>query len=334
MRKSRVVGLTALAAATALVISACSGTPGQAGGSTTAAPAESSGSAAASSGASAGADATSLPGAENVGKVGGSGCGIPHGPYDEPAKKGGDVRVAWNDPPLSFNNNTTHANAVANANIQYFTNLGFTYYDKDLNLINNDQFGTCEIISLDPLTVKYTVNEGVKWSDGVQIGAADLVLSWGAQSGNFNDEEANVVTDDATGDSTVVAGAGVAFDKVDTSLSLIKDFPVIGDDGRSATFIWSQYYLDYQTASPANNGAAGTLLPAHVVGSEGARHRPIRRPPTRRSSPRSRTRTRPSSSRSPTSGTPASTPISCRRTRACTCPAVRTRSPPTSSARA
>ena len=39
MRKSRVVGLTALAAVTALVISACSGTPGQAGGSTTAAPA-------------------------------------------------------------------------------------------------------------------------------------------------------------------------------------------------------------------------------------------------------------------------------------------------------
>ena len=268
MRKSRVVGLTALAAVTALVISACSGTPGQAGGSTTAAPAESSGSAAASSGASAGVDVTSLPGAENVGKVGGSGCGIPHGPYDEPAKKGGDVRVSWNDPPLSFNNNTTHANAVANGNIQYFTNLGFTYYDQDLNLINNDQFGTCEIISLDPLTVKYTVNEGVKWSDGVQIGAADLVLSWGAQSGVFNDEKATVVTDDATGDSTVVAGAGVAFDKVDTSLSLIKDFPVIGDDGRSATFTWSQYFLDYQTASPANNGAAGTLLPAHVVGAK------------------------------------------------------------------
>src|SRR6478609_261165 len=260
MRKSRVVGLTALAAVTALVISACSGTPGQAGGSTTAAPAESSGSAAASSGASAGVAATSLPGAENVGKVGGSGCGIPHGPYEEPAKKGGDVRVAWNDPPLSFNNNTTHANAVASANIQYFTNTGFSYYDKDLNLINNDQYGTCEIISLDPLNVKYTVKEGVKWSDGVQVGAADLVLSWAAQSGNFNDEEAKL--DD---EGNLLPSTGVAFDKVDKSLSLIKDFPVIGDDGRSATFVWSQYYLDYQTASPANNGAAGTLIPAHVV---------------------------------------------------------------------
>src|SRR6478752_9611163 len=220
MRKSRVVGLTALAAATALVISACSGTPGQAGGSTTAAPAESSGSAAASSGASAGADATSLPGAENVGKVGGSGCGIPHGPYEEPAKKGGDVRVAWNDPPLSFNNNTTHSGATAIANIMYFTNTGFTYYDKDLNLINNDQYGTCTVVSLAALTVKYTVNEGVKWSDGVQIGAADLILSWGARSTNFNTEEAKT---DA--DGNLLPSAGVAFDQTDVSLKLIKDFP-------------------------------------------------------------------------------------------------------------
>jgi len=264
MRKTRAVALTALAATAALVISACSGAPGQQTSSTAAAPAQSSEGASASSGAaSSGAAATSLPGAENVGKAGGSGCGIPHGPYEEPATKGGEVRVAWNDPPLSFNNNTTHSNAVASSNIQYFTNLGFSYYDQDLNLINNDQFGTCEIISLDPITVKYTVNEGVKWSDGVQIGAADLVMSWGAQSGNFNDEEAKL--DD---EGNLLPSAGIAFDKKDPSLNLIKDYPTIGDDGRSATFVWSKYFLDYQTAGPANNGAAGTLVPAHVVGAK------------------------------------------------------------------
>ena len=154
---------------------------------------------------------------------------------------------------------------------------GFTYYDQDLNLINNDQFGTCEIVSLDPLTSKYTVNEGVKWSDGVQIGAADMILSWAAQSGFFNDEEAKV--DD---EGNLLPYAGVAFDKADPSLSLIKDFPTIGDDGRSATFVWSQYYLDYQTASPANNGAAGTCIPAHVVGEEGTEDRRSRPRRTRR----------------------------------------------------
>lgn len=265
MRRTRAVGLTALAAAAALVVAACSGTPGQQSSATTSgAAAATSGSAAATSGAGGGgANATSLPGAENVGKVGGSGCGIPHGPYEEPATKGGEVRVSWNDPLLSFNNNTTHGNATANANVDYLTQSGFSYFDKDLNLINNDQFGTCEVISLDPLKVKYTVNEGVKWSDGVQIGAADLVLSWGAQCDCFNDSEAQ--TDD---EGNLLPATGVAFDKVDPSISLIKDYPEIGDDGRSATFTWSQFYVDYQQANPADAGNNQTLIPAHVVGAK------------------------------------------------------------------
>ncbi len=257
MRRTRAVVLTALAAVTTLVVAACGGSPGQQASTTT-----SGESAAATSGSAGGggADATSLPGAENVGKVGGSGCGIPHGPYDQPASKGGEVRVSWNDPLLTFNNNTTHGNAVANTNIDYLTQAGFSYFDKDLNLINNDQFGTCEVISLDPLKVKYTVNEGVKWSDGVQVGAADLVLSWGAQCNCFNDEEAQ--TDD---EGNLLPTTGVSFDKVDPSISLIKDFPEIGDDGRSATFTWSQFYVDYQQASPADGGNSLTLIPAHVV---------------------------------------------------------------------
>ncbi len=117
------------------------------------------------------------------------------------------------------------------------------------------------MISLDPLTVKYTVNEGVTWSDGVQIGAADFILSWGAQSNNFNDEEAQ--QDD---EGKLLPSAGVSFDKIDPSLSLIKDFPTIGDDGRSATFVWSEYYVDYQETGPINT--AGTMVPAHVVGAK------------------------------------------------------------------
>ena len=259
MKRNRAVSLTALAAAAALVISACSGTPGQEG-ATSAASVETSGATTSGAeGSSASGSAAPLLGADKVGKVGGSGCGIPHGPYAAPAKTGGEVRAAWNDPPLSWNNNTTHANAVANTNIQYFTNMGFTYFDKDLNFINNDQFGTCTVVSLDPLTVKYTVNPGVTWSDGVQIGAADIILSWAAQSGVYNDTEAKT---DA--DGNLLPSSGIAFDKIDPSISLIKDFPVIGDDGRSATFKWSKYYVDYQQANPV--AGAGYLIPAHVVG--------------------------------------------------------------------
>ena len=258
MRNTRAVGLVALAAAAALVVSACSGTPGQSTTSSTAAA--TSGSAAASSGAEASGESSgaALPGADQVGKVGGSACGIPHGPYDDPASTGGDVRVAWNDPLLSFNKNSSRGNATANNNVMYLTNSGFSYYDKDLNYINNDQFGTCEVVSLDPLTVKYTVNEGVTFSDGVQIGAADMILSWAALSGKYNDGEA--VVDD---EGNLAPSAGVAFDAADPSSALITEFPVIGDDGRSATFKWSEFYVDYQTGNPVTEIA--TLMPAHVV---------------------------------------------------------------------
>ena len=143
--------------------------------------------------AEATADATPTPQTDSyaytagVGEVGGSGCGIPHGPYDAKDAPSGEVRVAWNDPLLSFNNNTTHGNATANANVDYLMNANqFAYYDGELNLVNNDQFGTCVIDSLDPLTITYHINEGVSWSDGVQIDAADLMLAWGSASGKYN----------------------------------------------------------------------------------------------------------------------------------------------------
>ena len=87
---------------------------------------------------------------------------------------------------------------------------GSRYYDADLNYINNDQFGTCTIDSLDPLTITYTINEGVTWSDGVQVDAADMLLDWAAQSGVFNDAD-TVVTED-TG-VTAQADAGRAADR-------------------------------------------------------------------------------------------------------------------------
>lgn len=259
--------LTALLASAALVVSACGGTPGQAGDTTaapagtTSAAASESGSASASASGGATSSATGSAGAGaggNVGEVGGSGCGTPSGEFPEPPNPGGEVRVAWNDPLLSFNNNTTTNNAAANQNINYLTQSGFRYYDEELNLINNDQFGTCVVESLDPLSVTYTINEGVTWSDGTQIGAADLLLYWAAQSGAVNTEE--VQTDE---EGAVIPGAGVAFNAADPSMELITETPVIGEDGRSVTATWSEFYVDYQTAGVATE--IGNLVPAHIV---------------------------------------------------------------------
>jgi peptide/nickel transport system substrate-binding protein len=311
-RRRTIKILSALAAAS-LIVAACSGdddddavsggsTPGSAAGtepatggtSASTAPETTEGSTPETSG---GSTPATLPGAEDVGTVGGSGCGIPHGPYEDSGEEpAGEVRVAWNDPLLSFNTQSSRGNATANNNVTYLMGLGngggFSYYDEDLNLVNNDNFATCTVESLDPLTVKYTINEGVTWSDGTQIDAADMVLSWGAQSTNFNDPN-TVVTDtgvtaevDADGNPVVLdasgtavpfadvpfdeegalpegytykPAAGVNFDSVSPGLELIKDFPEISDDGRSATFTYSQYYVDYQNTPPAIG------VPAHIT---------------------------------------------------------------------
>jgi len=234
------------------------------------------------------------------GEVGGSACGEPHGPYDEAAEEAsGEVRVAWNQAPYSFNSATNRGNAVANANPLYLMNAGgFSYYDADLNYVNNDQFGTCTIDSLDPLTITYTVNEGVTWSDGTQVDAADMMMTWAAQSGVFNDAE-TVVTDtgvsaqaDADGVAIVVGpdgadiasadeayaaafdpesgellegftykeSAGVSFDSSSESLELVTQIPEVSEDGLSLTATWDSFYVDYATAGVFPG------VPAHVVG--------------------------------------------------------------------
>jgi peptide/nickel transport system substrate-binding protein len=234
--------------------------------------------------------------AGDVGTVGGSGCGIPHGPY-EAAEAAGEVRAAWNDPLLSFNNSTTHANATANANVMYLMHSSFNYYDADLNLVNNDSFGTCIVDSLDPLTITYTINEGVSWSDGTPVDAADMLLYWAALSGKFNDgnaaflEDGTAIQTDADGNWLVREGAdgepraetaedydattgelvegleyipaeGVQFDGSSEAYELVTQTPTISEDGRSMTMTYDSFYVDYQQSPPFGPDSAAT----HVVG--------------------------------------------------------------------
>lgn len=239
----------------------------------------------------------STGGGGEAGEVGGSACGTPHGAYDAGDDPTGEVRVAWNQAPYSFNSATNRGNATANANPLYIMNAGgFSYYDADLNYVNNDQFGTCTIESLDPLTITYTINEGVTWSDGVQVSAADMLMTWAAQSGAYNDAD-SVVTDsgvtaqaDEDGAPVVVGpdgditsaddtydaafdpetgelldgytykeSTGISFDSSSESLELVTEVPVISDDGLSLTAKWDSFYVDYTTAGPFPG------VPAHVV---------------------------------------------------------------------
>ncbi|MDR7082316.1 peptide/nickel transport system substrate-binding protein [Arthrobacter ginsengisoli] len=169
-------------------------------------------------------------------------------------QQGGSVAVAETNGFSSFNPGTADGNSDVNGHIGYATHSSFIYIDDKLNIVRNEKFGKYEKLSDNPLTVKYTVNEGVKWSDGTQVSAADLLLSWASGSGYYDDAEAK------TGTTYFKTAA-------DTSGLNLTDFPELGSDGRSLTLKYSKPFADWELAySFPGNG--GVDIPAHVVAKQ------------------------------------------------------------------
>src|SRR4051812_17438181 len=82
-----------------------------------------------------------------------------------------EIKIGWNQPFYSYNDNSSTGNNVTNANIRYLTSSSFYYEDEKSELQTDKSFGTYQKISDNPLTVKYTVNPDQKWSDGTPYDA-------------------------------------------------------------------------------------------------------------------------------------------------------------------
>lgn len=160
-----------------------------------------------------------------------SGCsGTSDNAGGDEINKNQTLTVAQNGSFNAYNSNVGQDYTVYNSNVTYMTWGAFNYYDNTPKLVKQTKFGTYELVSKDPMTVKYTVNKGVKWSDGVQEGAADLLLQWASSLTKYNDEK------------------GVNFGSI-TAGSLPLDessVPVVGDDGRSITFKYAQPFVDWE----------------------------------------------------------------------------------------
>ncbi|HJW01603.1 MAG TPA: ABC transporter family substrate-binding protein [Arthrobacter sp.] len=167
------------------------------------------------------------------------------------AKRGGSATVAEVNALSSFNPFSTDGNTDINAKIWYATHSGFYYVDDSAKVVRNEKFGRYEKVSDQPLKVKYTVNEGVKWSDGEAVDAGDLVLAWAAGSGYFDDA-----------DTTAGTGTKYFSTASDTSGLATTLFPEIGGDGRSITLEYGSPYADWEVAFDVG-------LPAHVVAAKG-----------------------------------------------------------------
>ncbi|MFJ6278204.1 ABC transporter family substrate-binding protein [Arthrobacter subterraneus] len=181
-----------------------------------------------------------------------SGGGEDPGTGGEGEASGGAVTVAEVNPFTSFNSDSATGNVDINGKVSYLTKGSFYYVDDALEVVRNEEFGTYEVTSEDPLTVAYTVNEGVAWSDGEPIDAGDLLLSWAIQSGHFDDEDSEAETG-----TTYFAYAG------DTSGLGLTSLPEVSEDGRTMTLEYSEPYADFEIAFDILD------TPAHVVATGG-----------------------------------------------------------------
>lgn len=166
------------------------------------------------------------------------------------AKKGGSATVIEANVLSSFNPASTAGNTDLNLKIGHATHSGFFSVDKNAAVVRNESFGRIEKISDDPLRVRYTVSEGVQWSDGDEVGAGDLLLSWAANSGYYDDVDAAAKT--GTRYFTPAASTG--------GLGLTA-LPEMGEDGRSITLTYAGAFVDWETAFDVG-------MPAHVVAAK------------------------------------------------------------------
>jgi len=140
------------------------------------------------------------------------------------------LTIAQNGPFTAYNTNVGQDYTTYNTNITYMTWASFNYYDNTPKLVKNTKFGTYEVVSQNPLTIKYTVNKGVKWSDGTPVDAADLLMEWASMTTKYNNPK-------GVNFGSVAAGAY----PLDESKA-----PTIGDDGRSITFSYSKPFVDWE----------------------------------------------------------------------------------------
>ena len=174
------------------------------------------------------------------------------------AATGGEVRVVEVNAFSSFNSMSADGNVDINGKVAYATHSGFNYINNDLDVVPIEEFGTYEVLSEDPLSVKYTVNEGVTWSDGEAVDAGDLLLAWAVQSAHFDDGTADPESGEVTKGTNYFNYAG------DTTGLGLTDVPEVGDDGRSITLEYSKPFADYEVAFGAMTDG-GISIPAHVV---------------------------------------------------------------------
>lgn len=97
------------------------------------------------------------------------------------------VVMAVDAPFASLNAGLPEGRTPGSTLVRGLVTDGFVGLDESGGAVFDAAFGTVEKLSDEPLTVRYTVADGARWSDGVPVTPADLLLEWAARSGRFDE---------------------------------------------------------------------------------------------------------------------------------------------------
>ncbi len=189
-----------------------------------------------------------------------SACGSAGGTAETPASEGASedlattINIAISQAPTGYNGNTASTNSVYNTYVDNLTHSSFVSFNPQASLDKNEEFGTYEKTSDDPLTVKYTINEDAVWSDGTPIDFDDVLLTWAALSGTHPSGE----TDPETGEEADIFQAAST-----NGFALMEK--IEGEPGaKEFETVFSEPYADWEALL-----TPGTLMPAHVAAEQG-----------------------------------------------------------------
>ncbi|MFJ7750627.1 ABC transporter family substrate-binding protein [Arthrobacter sp. NPDC097144] len=162
----------------------------------------------------------------------------------EDANLASSISVAISQAPDFYNGSTSKSNSVYNTYVDNLVHSNFSEYSPE-GVIRNEEFGTFEKVSDDPLTVKYTIDEDAKWSDGTPIDFDDVLLNWAAISGKVVEGEAEIFEPSSNN--------GFEYVSMPEGEAGAKEF----------TYVYEQPYADWE------NLMIGSLMPAHVAAEQG-----------------------------------------------------------------
>lgn len=152
-----------------------------------------------------------------------------------------------------FNSDLSSTNSVYNAVVNARLSHGFWYWGTDGTVYPNPDFGTYQMTSEDPLTVEYTISEAATWSDGTPITFNDFLLGWASSNPEVLFGEPEV---DADGNAILT------FDSVSSDFgTYVPDGPTGEVDGKTFTLTYPEPYPDWEIM-------IGSAYPAHVVERE------------------------------------------------------------------